>query len=231
MRADAPEPLIFTAWVREAVRGHLPRRSGRRLRRATSTRARSALIRLLEGRATGRDWCDDRATPARETLRRRARRARSTPALDDLEQRYGADRVEMALGHGALRARRAPPVRLACRASAAFFNVEVPSPGGDYTLNRGKMDFGEEPPFANRHASSYRAIYDFADLERSLYMHTTGQSGNPFSPFYRSFAERWAKVEYIEIATKREDIAKAAHRHLEADAAVARRLCLRQSAG
>jgi penicillin amidase len=86
----------------------------------------------------------------------------------------------------------------------------VPSPGGAYTLNRGKEEFGEEAPFANRHASSYRAIYDLSDLDRSLYIHTTGQSGNPFSPFYRSFAERWSKVEYIEIATKRAEIDKAA---------------------
>ena len=106
-------------------------------------------------------------------------------------------------------------------ASARYFNVEVPSPGDDYTLNRGKTEFGEEPPFANRHASSYRAIYDFADLDRSLYIHTTGQSGNPLSPFYRSFAERWAKVEYIEIATKREAIAKAAIGTWQPDAAVA----------
>jgi penicillin amidase len=38
-------------------------------------------------------------------------------------------------------------------------------------------------------------------------MHSTGQSGNPFSPFYRSFVQRWASVEYIEIATKRDRIA------------------------
>jgi penicillin amidase len=86
----------------------------------------------------------------------------------------------------------------------------VPSAGGSYTLNRGKMEFGEEPPFANRHASSYRAIYDFADLEHSLYIHTTGQSGNPMSPQYRSFAKRWAKGEYIQIPTKRETIDKVA---------------------
>jgi len=40
-------------------------------------------------------------------------------------------------------------------------------------------------------------------------MHTTGQSGNPLSPYYRSFADRWANVDYIEIATKREVIGKA----------------------
>ena len=72
------------------------------------------------------------------------------------------------------------------------------------------MDFDLEHPFANRHASSYRAIYDLADLDRSLYIQTTGQSGNVFSPYYRSFAERWANVDYVEITTRRDDIVKSA---------------------
>ena len=66
-----------------------------------------------------------------------------------------------------------------------------------------------ERPFANRHAASLRAIYDLADLDRSLFMHSTGQSGNVLSPWYASFAERWAKVEYITIPAKREAIAAA----------------------
>jgi penicillin amidase len=62
----------------------------------------------------------------------------------------------------------------------------------------------ESRPFANRHAPSMRAIYDLADLDRSVFMHSTGQSGNVLSPWYASFAERWAKVQYIRIPTKRE---------------------------
>jgi penicillin amidase len=72
------------------------------------------------------------------------------------------------------------------------------------------VEFGDELPFANHGASTYRAIYDFSDLDRSLYIQTTGQSGNPFSPGYRSFADRWAKVDYIEIPTRREAFAKSA---------------------
>jgi penicillin amidase len=168
----------------------------------------SALIRLLEGRAKGRDWCDDRTTPERESCGA-VLAAALNRALRELDFRYGPDRSKWLWGpahyaHGEHR-----PFGAVARL-ASYFNVEVPTPGGDYTLNRGKMDFAEEPPFANRHASSYRAIYDLADLDRSLYIHTTGQSGNPMSPFYRSFADRWAKGEYIEISTKRETIAKAA---------------------
>jgi penicillin amidase len=130
-------------------------------------------------------------------------------ALRDLGSRYGADRSKWRWGkaHYAFGEHR-PFGAVAYLARA--FNVEVDSPGGAYTLNRGKAEFEDERPFANRHAASFRAIYDLADLDRSLYIQTTGQSGNPLSPFYRSFAGRWAKGDYIEIATKREAIAKAA---------------------
>jgi penicillin amidase len=207
MRPDAPEPLIFSAWLRESVRAIYADDLGPAFERFFDTRA-SAMIRLLEGKTTGRDWCDDRSTVDRERCSAVLARALGV-ALKDLEKRYGTDRTKWRwdvahYAQGEHRPFGTVPV------IGPYFNVEVPSPGGSYTLNRGKMDFGDEPPFANRHGSSFRAIYDFADLERSLYIHTTGQSGNPMSPLYRSFAERWSKGEYIEIPTKREAIDKLA---------------------
>jgi penicillin amidase len=207
MQADASEPLIFMAWVRESVRAIYRDDLGDAFEPLFDMRA-PALIRLLEGRATGRDWCDDRTTPAQETCAQVLATALAK-ALADLRARYGADvsawrwgRAHVALSrHAALG--ELPLI-------GALFNVEVPSPGGDDTLNRGLVDFRSPEPFANRSASSFRAIYDFADLDRSLYMQTTGQSGNPFSPHYRSFAERWAKVAYIEIPTNRTRIAALA---------------------
>jgi penicillin G amidase len=207
MRADAPEPLIFTAWLREAVKAIYSDDLGGAFDRYFDTRA-LALKRLLDGRATGRDWCDDRTTPARERCGEVLAAALAT-ALADLERRYGKDRSKWRWGAAHYAYGEHRPFGMFA-GIGRFFNVEVASPGDAYTLNRGKTEFGEDPPFANRHASSYRAIYDLADLDRSLYIHTTGQSGNPLSPFYRSFAERWAKVDYIEIATKRDAIAKAA---------------------
>ena len=207
MRVDAPEPLIFTAWLREAVKAIYRDDLGGAFDRYFDTRA-LALKRLLDGRATGRDWCDDRTTPSRERCGEVLAAALAT-ALADLERRYGKDRSKWRWGAAHYAYGEHRPFGMFA-GIGRFFNVEVASPGDAYTLNRGKTEFGEDPPFANRHASSYRAIYDLADLDRSLYIHTTGQSGNPLSPFYRSFAKRWANVEYIEIATKRDAIAKAA---------------------
>jgi penicillin G amidase len=206
MAADRAEPLIFTAWMREAVKAIYRDDLGAAFDRYFDYRA-TALIRLLEGRATARDWCDDRATPERESCGA-VLAAALNRALAELEVRYGKDRSKWHWG----RAHRAWGEHRPLGAMAyiaRYFNVSVPSAGGNYTLNRGKAEFDLEPPFANRHAASYRAIYDLADLDRSLYIHTTGQSGNPLSPFYRSFARRWANGEYIEIATRREAIVKA----------------------
>ena len=66
---------------------------------------------------------------------------------------------------------------------------------------------------AGRHASGPRTAFlleSLADLDRSLYMQSTGQSGNPMSPFYRSFATRWSNGDYIEIPTRRETIDRSA---------------------
>jgi penicillin G amidase len=208
MRADAPEPLIFAAWVREAIKAIYQDDLGSVFPLFFDTRA-PALIRLLEGKAKGRDWCDDRVTPVRESCGSVLAGALKS-ALGDLERRYGPDRTKWRWGTAHFAHGEHRPFGAAGGRIAAFFDIDVPSPGGDYTLNRGKMNLGEDPPFASRHASSYRAIYDLADLDASLYIQTTGQSGNAFSPFYRSFAERWAKGEYIMIATKRAEIDKVA---------------------
>jgi penicillin amidase len=211
MRRDSAEPLIFMAWLRQTVRAIYGDDLGPAFDRFWGMRA-TALIRLLEGRASGRDWCDDRNTPARESCGVVLATALAS-AVEELERRYGKDRAKWRWGEAHLAWSEHRPLGslgkfLGLVDVANFFNVVVPSPGDDYTLDVGRMDFASAQPFTNRHAASLRAIYDLADLDRSLYMQTTGQSGNPFSPFYRSFAARWADVDYIEIATKREALAQ-----------------------
>jgi penicillin amidase len=203
MSGSSSEPLLYMAWVREAVKAIWADDLGPSFGAMFAPDAK-ALIRVLQGRATGRDWCDDRTTPEHETCGIVLARALNA-ALADLERRYGRDRSTWLWGraHKAIGEHRIfghIPVL------AWLFNVEVPSPGGTFTLNRGGVEFGSARPFANHNASTYRAIYDFADLEGSLYIQTTGQSGNPFSRYYRNFAPVWAAAGYIRIPTRPEAI-------------------------
>lgn len=207
MRAETAEPLIFMAWVRETVRAIWSDDLGPTFGRFFAPRA-SALIRLLEGQASGRDWCDDLTTTPVETCGQAIARALET-ALADLAKRYGPGRRRWTWGAAHFADNEHRPFGT-LPVLGSFFDIHVPSAGGPYTLNRGQVDFGAEQPFANRGAASCRAIYDLSDLDGSLFIHTTGQSGNPFSMFYRSFAERWSKGEYIRIPTARAEIERLA---------------------
>lgn len=201
------EPLIFAAWIRESMRGIFADDLGPVFERYFDGRPMT-LIRVLEGQATGRDWCDDRRTKEHESCAQILADALQR-ALKDLETRFGPDRKAWSWGKAHVAISEHRPFGLVPYL-ADVFNIEVPSPGGDETLNRGKMEYGDAQPYANRHASSFRGVYDLGDLEKSLFMQTTGQSGNPFSPHYRAFAERWSKDAYIEIPTQPDAIARSA---------------------
>jgi penicillin amidase len=72
------------------------------------------------------------------------------------------------------------------------------------------MDFGDEDePYANRHGASLRAIYDLADPQASLYIHSGGQSGNVLSRHYRSFSEAWRRGEYVPMVSDRQRLEAA----------------------
>jgi penicillin amidase len=90
---------------------------------------------------------------------------------------------------------------------APWFDILVPTAGDSFTVNVGRYSLKDErEPFANRHAASFRAIYDLANPDNSAFVHSSGQSGNVFSPRYRSFSSRWAKVQYIRMVMERKII-------------------------
>ena len=209
MRGDVARAADLHGLAARGGAGDLPRRSGRGLRAllrhprpgpdpaAGGPRHRPRLVRRPHdaGARERAATCWPRALDA---------------ALADLERRYGTDRSKWRWGAAHYAYRRASAVRRRSPASAASSTSRCRAPATPTRSTAARWSSARTRRSPTGTRSSYRAIYDFADLDRSLYIHTTGQSGNPFSPFYRSFAERWAKVEYIEIATKRDGIAKAA---------------------
>ena len=62
-----------------------------------------------------------------------------------------------------------------------------------------------DAPFENVHAAGLRMVLDFADLDRSLAITATGQSGHPLSRRYDSFAELWARGDYIPLSRNTAD--------------------------
>ena len=127
MHVDAIEPLIFTAWVRQALVAVYRDDLGAAFSEFFDARSASALANVLEGRSRARDWCDDATTAARETCASRLALG-FRAALVDLEQRYGPDSTRWTWGraHYALFEHR-PLGQLSWIGD--FFNIRVPSSG------------------------------------------------------------------------------------------------------
>jgi penicillin amidase len=201
MAKNLPEPLIVVAWWRELTRKIYADELGDAFRLNWRPRA-TFVANVLADRDGQSHWCDDVNTPARETCAE-ALSDSLEAALADLRRRFGGDLRQWRWGaaHAAVHEHR-PLGRQ--KWLAPYFDIIVPSAGDAYTVNVGRSNFFDDAePFANRHSASLRAIYDLSNLEKSLFIHSGGQSGNPLSPDYAAFSVAWAKGEYIPMRTRR----------------------------
>ncbi|WP_136656828.1 penicillin acylase family protein [Nitratireductor sp. XY-223] len=196
MVRDSGAPLIFMAWLRESMIGIYSDDLGPAFDRWFEARG-NVMLNLLDGK-TQRDWCDDGTTPGKESCGD-ILAASLDRAVADLKERYGADRDKWNWGAAHKSAGAHSPFSEVPMLNS-IFDVQVDSPGGPFTLDRGKTRLADpDTPFINASGSSFRGIYDFEDLDKSTYIQTTGQSGNPFSRHYRDFAVPWSDVEGITI--------------------------------
>jgi len=208
MKRDSPAPLVFSAWYRELTRLVYADELGPLFKTSWEQRL-PFMLSVLKDENGMAHWCDDVNTPGVETCSMLTAKAFDL-ASEDLRKRYG-NPAEWQWGRAHYAAGDHRPFGFVPYLDR-IFNVDPETPGDSYTVDVGHYLIGDEArPFANRHAPSMRAIYDLADLDRSLFMQSTGQSGNVMSPWYANMAERWARVEYIRIPAKREAI-EAAHR-------------------
>jgi len=199
MDAGKPQPLIFAAWYRALEPLLYGDEAGALLFAETFERRPRFVANAL---ARNPVWCDDVTTPAVEDCRSIVTRA-FEQAVDGLSKRYGHNpkRWRWGLAH-ATHMKHQPFTRIPVL--AGLFDLRIENGGGNYTVNRGGYSASDAAqPFAHIHGASLRAIYDLSDLDRSLYMHSSGQSGNRLSPLYGSFIERWRDVRFMPMTTAR----------------------------
>ena len=213
MAPERTEPLIAWAWWRELTRALYADELGDAFRQNWLSRA-VFLNDVLSGDPVKARWCDNIRTPAVETCEE-ILAVSLDAALADLAKRYGANESGWRWGEAHFARHEHRPFSRQ-PLLAKLFDITVPSPGDTYTVNVGRNNLNDEAqPFANRHAASLRAIYDLSDLEKSLYIHSGGQSGNILSDHYRAFTEAWAKNEYIPMRSSRKTLDAEPHQLLK----------------
>lgn len=87
--------------------------------------------------------------------------------------------------------------------------------GGSAIVNATGWDAANEEPYAVRSLPSMRMIVDLDNLENSLTMHTTGQSGHAYNPHYVDMTDPWRNIQYHGMLWYREQVEADASAYLE----------------
>jgi penicillin amidase len=184
MAREAPQPLIFNAWIQRFVELVL-RGAGIP---AANAGPRSEFAAYVLSPAGAR-WCGgDCAVVLRAALE---------ASVEDLAARFGPDPTTWRWGE-AHKAVFANPFLSHLPLIGRWVSFSIPSPGDDTTIDRGVPALGS---FASIHGPGFRAVYDLADLDRSLFVVAPGQSGNPLSAHTSDFLARWRDGDMIMLGS------------------------------
>lgn len=204
MAADSPAPLIYWSWLRHLSQRVLADELGQAL--YDRTLGSRGYFDALESVMASDDawWCDDKTTPAVETCDQQSTAALGE-ALDELRTLQGDEVASWRWGRTHLaRAEHRPFSHV--KALAPWFELRTPVGGDTYTVNVSRVGLRPDPTtgelYLDEHGPSLRAVYDLADRSKSGVMHSSGQSGIPWSPQYRDFLPQWAAVKYVPLWPK-----------------------------
>ena len=93
-----------------------------------------------------------------------------------------------------------------------FGTNAVARPGDDMTVSvGGDSGFALDPPsYSQQTVSSMREIIDLGNFENSLWVTTTGESGQPYSPHYSDLIPLWNQNHYQRMEYNAASVAKLA---------------------
>ncbi len=91
-----------------------------------------------------------------------------------------------------------------------LFNVgPFPVPGTQEVINNLAFSYDSTGYYPVTSGPSTRRVIDFSDIENSMSILPTGQSGNPFSPHYDDQAEMYARGEFRKMMLNKSEIKEA----------------------
>jgi len=152
---------------------------------------RMALLALFDKPTS--DWWDDPTTAPKET-RDDILKKSFEQAVDDLAKQPGGAPADWRWGR-LHTATFAHPVGSVQPLNLLFNVGPIPVPGDGYTVNN--SGFNDARGYAEQTVASLRLIVDVGDWNRSLAIHTTGQSGQPLHKHYSDMVLLWRDVQYV----------------------------------
>ena len=152
-------------------------------------------------------WWDDITTKGKKETRAEILNKSFREAVATLENQLGKDVNSWTWNRVHILEHQHPLGQVA--ALRGLFNVgpfEVP--GCTEVINNLFFNFTENGEYQVKGGPSTRRVVDFSDIENSMSILPTGQSGNPFSKHYNDQAEMYATGKFRKMKMNKEEIIK-----------------------
>lgn len=152
-------------------------------------------------------WWDDISTLKKIETKKEILSKSLADAVVSLEKQLGSDMNAWNWGKVHTLEHEHPLGKVA--ALKSYFNVgPFPINGAREVINNRGFDYTETGLYKVNAGPSTRRIIDFSDVENSISILPTGQSGNPFSKHYKDQAEMYNKGEFRKMKLNEEEIKK-----------------------
>ncbi|MGB5699794.1 penicillin acylase family protein [Muriicola sp.] len=203
------EAAIFHRWIYYFLKNTFEDELGEKLfKDFLSTHFHKRLIAPMAAKANS-VWWDNRQTKDTVETKKEIVQTSFIQAFESLEKDLGRDISKWTwdkvhtLEHGH------PIGQIATLRS--FFNVgPFPVPGTREVINNMAFPYNGESEFKVTAGPSTRRVIDFSDVENSMSILPTGQSGNPFSKYYEDQAKMFVNGEFRKMLLNPQEIKETA---------------------
>ena len=205
MKIDSTGALIFNAWADQLSRKLFGRLGYLFTENYGARNFRQPLILQLQN--PNSPWCNDPKTEQFESCAE-ASNAAFDKALEQLSAQFGNNPKNWVWGNAHIAVSEHRPLSKV-PFLGSLFNLTQPFPGDSFSINVGRLELlRADTPFETKQAPSLRTLYDLSDLEQSLFIYQTGQSGWVQNKLYRNMSALWARNEYLPLQMKPQKISR-----------------------
>jgi penicillin amidase len=169
------------------------------------------IMRELNEKST---WWDDKTTTDATETRDDIVRKSFEQGVAELEGMFGKDPAKWNWGemhastfrNGTLGESGVPPIE------ALFNRGPFPTSGGEAIVNA--TGWSVKDGYETNWLPSMRMIVDLSDLNNSVTVHTTGQSGHAYHQHYADMAPLWANIQYYSMLWDEQTVVSNSEGHL-----------------
>lgn len=210
--AEAPGAALFQVWYRALLHNTVGDELGEELMREYQRYEWIHGRMMVERMARARDrWFDDVATPAAEDRDAIVRRS-FAEAVRWLAGQQGEDPERWRWGGlHKIRLAHRPLGEAGLPLISGLFNGDpVEVPGDRFSVDSYWFSFDPARPYEANGGPAHRFIADLGDLDNSVGIQNSGQSGHLFHPHREDFVPLWRRVAYHPMPFRPERVREAA---------------------